>query len=227
MSSNVTIVTPWRQRASEITAYQDRLAALDYDPAHLRYAMLENDSTDGTDIELREWAALDPRIQFAKRDTGAPLFGSVIDPVRFHTMGTVFNWALSMVDLDWSDYVFFLPCDIRYPPRILKRLLAHRKPIIAPFVFLSEPDERFYDVWAFSRNGKNFGHFRRRDVEQIFGVHPIELDTIGGVTLIDCAVLRAGCRYSTENVDRGLCEAARAAGFTVWADPSLHVFHGA
>ena len=62
--------------------------------------------------------------------------------------------------------------------------------------------------------------------EALFGSDLVELETLGGVTLIDADVLRAGVRYSTINVDRGLCEAARAKGFTVWADPTLHVYHG-
>lgn len=223
MTHNVTIVTPWRQRSREVQPYRARATGLDYPPSRLRWCFIEGDSTDETLALLAQWAGEDPRVTLASKPTGSPYYGSVVNADRFRTLATVFNWGLDLVDMDWTDFVLFLPCDIYYHPDLLRRLLAHQLPVVAPFVF---QDDRFYDVWAFSRNGKDFRHFRRHDTAQFYGTDPIQLDTIGGVMLIDRAVLRAGCRYSTVNVDRGLCEAARAAGFTVWADPSLHVFHG-
>lgn len=220
---NVTIVTPWRQHADDVLRYEQRIASMDYPPEQLRMAFLENDSTDSTYGLLKSWAGLDRRITLEKRDTHGTLYGSIINADRFRIMGTVFNWALELVDFVWSDYVLFLPCDIRFGPDLLARLLAHRANICSPFVYQWGV---FYDIWAFSRNGHDFMPFAEGMTTQLFGDELIEMETIGGVTLIDCDVLRAGVRYSTINVDRGLCEAARAKGFSVWADPTLHVYHG-
>lgn len=223
MSFNVTVVTPWRQHAEQVLAYEQRMAALDYPQEQLRFVFVENDSTDGTYEKLVSWAALDDRITLLKQDTGGPLYPSIINAHRFEIMGTVFNWALDAVDYVWSDYVLFMPCDIRFGPDLLARLLAHQAPIVSPFVF---QNGFFYDIWAFSRNGHDFLPFAEASTAELFGSDLVEMETIGGVTLIDCDVLRAGVRYSTVNVDRGLCEAARAKGFSVWADPTLHVYHG-
>lgn len=220
---NVTIVTPWRQHADDVLRYEQRIAAMDYPQDRLRLAFLENDSADATYGLLQSWAKLDRRITLEKRDTHGPLYPSIVNAHRFEIMGTVFNWALELVDYEWTDYVLFLPCDIRFGPDLLARLLAHHAPIVAPFVY---QNGFFYDIWAFSRNGHNFLPFGEGSTEELFGADLIEMETIGGVTLIDADVLRAGVRYSKENVDRGLCEAARVAGFTVWADPTLHVYHG-
>lgn len=223
MMHNVTIVTPWRQHVEQVLAYEARVAALDFPQDRLRFAFVENDSTDGTYDRLASWAGLDERVRLHKRDTGGPLYPSIVNAHRFEIMGTVFNWALELVDFVWSDYVLFLPCDIRFGPDLLARLLAHRANICSPFVYQWGV---FYDIWAFSRNGHDFMPFAEGMTTQLFGDELIEMETIGGVTLIDCDVLRAGVRYSTINVDRGLCEAARAKGFSVWADPTLHVYHG-
>lgn len=220
---NVTVVTPWRQHAADVMRYEQLMAALDYDQERLRFVFVENDSTDGTYELLVSWADIDDRISLHKRDTGGPLYPSIVNAHRFEIMGTVFNWALDEVDYEWTDYVLFMPCDIVFPPDLLRRLLAHRAPVVAPFVFQSGV---FYDIWAFSRNGHNFLPFAEGSTGQLFGDRIIEMETLGGVTLIDADVLRAGVRYSPINVDRGLCEAARAKGFTVWADPTLHVYHG-
>ena len=221
--SNVTIVTPWRQHAGAVLAYEEQVAALEYPQDRLRFVFVENDSTDGTYELLRSWAQLDERISLSKQDTGGPLYPSIVNADRFRIMGTVFNWALDLVDYDWTDYVLFLPCDIVFPTDLLRRLLDHHAPIVAPFVF---QHGRFYDIWAFSRNGRDFLPFAEASTEDLYGDELVEMETLGGVTLIDADVLRAGVRYSTINVDRGLCEAARAKGFTVWADPTLRVYHG-
>lgn len=223
MMHNVTIVTPWRQHVEQVLAYEARVAALDFPQDRLRFAFVENDSTDGTYDRLASWAGLDERVSLHKRDTGGPLYPSIVNAHRFEIMGTVFNWALDEVDYEWSDYVLFLPCDIRFGPDLLARLLAHRANICSPFVYQRGV---FYDIWAFSRNGHDFLPFAEGMTTQLFGDELIEMETIGGVTLIDCDVLRAGVRYSTINVDRGLCEAARALGYSCWADPTLRVYHG-
>ncbi len=81
-------------------------------------------------------------MQLVTCNTGKPRYGSVVDAERFKTLATVFNAGLDRVDVDWSDYVLFLPSDIQYEPDLLTRLLAHNKSIIAPFVYLND---RFYD----------------------------------------------------------------------------------
>ena len=223
ITSKVTVVTPWRQHAGAVLAYEEQMAALEYPQDRLRFVFVENDSTDGTYELLRSWAEIDDRITLEKRDTGGPLYPSIVNAHRFEIMGTVFNWALDLVDYEWTDYVLFMPCDIVFPPDLLRRLLDHHAPIVSPFVYQRGV---FYDIWAFSRNGHDFLPFAEASTAELFGSDLVEMETIGGVTLIDCDVLRAGVRYSTVNVDRGLCEAARAKGFSVWSDPTLHVYHG-
>ena len=221
--NRVTVVTPWRQHAGAVLDYERQMAALDYPQDHLRFVCVENDSTDETYPLLSSWAALDARVLLRKQDRGYPLYPSIVNPHRFEILATVFNWALDLVDYDWTDYVLFMPCDIAFQPDLLRRLLDHRAPLVSPFVF---QNGLFYDTWAFRRDGRNFPPFAETDTEAIFGRDLVRMETMGCVMLIDADVLRAGVRYSTVNVDRGLCEAARAAGYALWADPTLRVYHG-
>ena len=231
---NVTIVTPFRDNGNRVDSYMLRiramlrLSALDHPAVNLRMVWVEGDSADDTLIRLQDWQLAwdvvpdERKIQIVQCDTGKPKYGSVVNAERFEVLATVFNAGLAAVDLDWSDYVLFIPSDIEYTPDLLQRLLAHHKDIIAPFVYSNNV---FYDIWAFSRGGRNFGQFSPDQAQSMFGAKPIEMDTVGGVMLMRYEVIQRGAYYTKTDVDRGLCSMARALGFTVWADPATEVVH--
>lgn len=193
----------------------------------LRFVFVEGDSVDGTWGMLEYWTKDDDRATLVLCDTDKPKYGSIVHPERFQALAQVFNAALDAAALwFWSDYVLFLPSDIHYEPDMLKRLLAADKDIIAPFSWTHEDGRyRFYDTWGFSYKGRNFTPFCQETAAVAYGDQPIELDTVGGTVLIRADVLRAGCRYTAQDVDRGLCWDAQRLGFTVWADPTTHVYH--
>ena len=221
--TRVTIVSPWRDGMRVMLRYFDQIKALDWPHDDLRMVLVEGDSTDGTEAALRWWVAADPRARLVKCDTGKPRYGSVVHPERFAILATVFNAGLDAVDYEWTDYVLFLPCDITYQPDLLRRLVAHNAAVVAPLVFQNGV---FYDIWAFSKDGKNFGPFPRQFVDDLDQTLT-ECDTMGGTMLIDADVLRAGVRYTTDEVDRGFTAKAKAMGYTLFADIKTHVEHGA
>lgn len=223
---HVTICSPFRDSASLIDSYMDRLLRMQLAsiPVECRRVFVEGDSVDNTWQHLKIWANDDKRVTLIKCDTHTPHFGSVVNPQRFRTLATVFNAALDAVDLEWTDYVLFLPCDVHYKPDLLQRLLAADKDLVAPFVWTETPP-RFFDTWGFVRLGEEFERFTQADVAGLYGTELLAMDSVGGVVLIKAAVLRAGCRYTVTEVDRGLCQMARAKGFGVYADPTTHVRH--
>ena len=223
MTEHVTIVSPMRDALAGLRRYMTRFERLDHPPVALRLLIVEGDSVDGTPQALREWADKEKRMRVVTCDTGAPRYGSIVDLDRFRVLATVFNAGLNEVDLNWSDCVLFLPCDVDYQPDLLARLLARRLDLVAPFFWMSG-GESFYDTWGFSRDGEWFTNFPRSQLSS-YGTKPIPMTTVGGVILMRADVLRAGVRYSIWNVDRGLCASAQAKGFSVWADPSTHVMH--
>lgn len=219
---NVTIVSPFRDSAASIPAYVQRVEQLDYPETKLRYVAVEGDSVDHTWSMLNEWAESRDGVRLVTCNTGKPRHGSVVNAERFATLAAVFNAGLDAVDLDWSDYVLFLPSDIEYSRDLLTRLVAHGKDIIAPFPYLNG---RFYDIWAFSREGNDFWPYTREQAREMFGDKPIQMDTVGCVMLMRYEILFLGVRYTETDVDRGLCAMARALGFTIWADPATEVVH--
>lgn len=218
---NVTIVTAMRDEAAGLMGYIRRLATLDYPQDNLRFAVCEGDSVDDTWGRLQDWAIADNRVSIAKFDNHTPKFGSVINPLRFQALARAFNRALSLVDLEWTDYVLFMPSDIVYQPDILTRLVARGQDLVAAMVW---QNGRFYDIWAFSGGGVDWYALQR---DAVFGDGLLEIQTAGGVMLMHADVLRAGCRYTETDVDRGLCEMAHSTGFKVYVDTGVHVEHPA
>ena len=219
--TNVTIVSAFRN--SDVLSYRQRIEGLRIPQSQLRLVCVEGDSTDNTLGYLQAWVFERRDMVIVKCDTHRPHYGSVVNAERFETLATVFNAGLNAVDLKWSDYVMFLPSDIEYAPDLIGRLLAHDKDLIAPFMWMNG---RFYDIWGFvDLHGRNFEPFTPDEVVQRYGAKPFQMMMVGGVILMSADVVRKGCRYSTQDVDHGLCRDALARGFTVWADPSTNVFH--
>jgi len=218
----VSLLLPFRDNAGEVPAAIRRVASLDFPPAQLRVICIEGDSVDDTWRLLTAWQAADNRVTLVKCTTGQPHYGSIIHPGRFAVLAQVFNTGLDAVDLEWSTHVLMLPSDIAYAPDLLQRLLAHDVDMVAPLIWLGDI---FYDTWGFVHAGRHFTNFRRAEADWR-GEHTLlPMDSVGGVLLMRSEVLRAGCRYSPEDVDRGLCRAARGLGFRVWADPMTGVEH--
>lgn len=220
MAKHVTIVTPLRDAAAVLFEYTDRIDRLDYPLADLRLVFVEGDSADST-VELLErlWGD-DPRATIVTCDTGSPKYGSVVNHDRFRVLATVFNAGLAVVDLVWSDYVLVLPVDIQFGPDLVAGLVSREVDVVAPYVFKGG---RFYDIWGWSSEGQFWVDFQESQMPKDGALRL--LDTVGGTVMIDAQVLRAGVRYSLEDVDRGFSRAARAAGFDLWADPAVIVRH--
>lgn len=222
MSGNVTICAPFRDSGNDVGKFVNQVQWLDYPEKKLRFVVVEGDSSDDTWEQLHKWAVQDCRVTLLTCDTGKPQHGSIVHPERFATLAQVFNTALDAVDLTWSDYILFTPSDVYFAPDVLRRLLAHNKDLISPMFWQGDI---FYDTWANIYQGRNFLNFRRGWAKEHFQGRLLEMDTIGGMVLMRAGVLRAGCRYTPSEVDRGLCKEARAKGFTAWLDPSTHIEH--
>lgn len=219
---NVTILTPMRDAGQGFEAYRARLQSLRHPYAALRVVLIEGDSVDDTAVRAREWAAQDNRVSVVTCNTGKPRYGSVVNADRFEGLAQVFNAGLDAIDQEWSTHVLMLPCDIEYKPDLLGRLLADGVDMVSPIVWRAGI---FYDTFAFSRNGQHWPNFSQDRLGHYADNTLTEMDSIGGVLLMCVEVVQAGCRYSSIDVDRGLCREATERGFRVWADPRLSVFH--
>lgn len=221
MAEHITILTPMRDAERHLPSYLQRLFGLEWPPRKdLRFIVVEGDSKDGTVERLQKWQQYDDRMTLVTCNTGTPKHGSVVNAERFRTLATVFNAGLEAVDLKWTHRVLMLPVDIEYDSDMLWRLAAWNVDAVSPLVFMRGV---FYDLWAFSRQGEYFPQFPESAVAQ--ERHLWDMDTIGGTMLIDAAILKAGVRYGEQEVDRDFSRAAKAAGFSLWADPTTKVYH--
>lgn len=220
---NVTVVSPFRDSANMIPSYLDRIAALDWPADSLRCVFVEGDSVDNSWSLLTDAVTQHPGWRLMRCDTGEPRYGSVVDLRRFQLLARVFNTGMDAVDQEWSDYTLFIPSDVLYQPDLIKRLVAWRKDVIAPFYWMRGGNV-FYDTWGFTDLGQHWGNFPRAILDR-FDKTPIPITTVGGVILSRIDVLKAGVRYGRDNVDHGWCIEARRCGFSVWADPTTHVEH--
>lgn len=220
----VTVVSPLRDSGLMLRGFiRHFIQMAEYDPeVEVRLIAVEGDSVDDTLETLRLWVAQDERVTVVRCETGAPKFPSVVNPERFKNLARIFNTGLDAVDLDWSDYVMFIPSDVEYEPDLLTRLLARDKDMIAPMFWRWGI---FYDIWGFIRDGQPFTSQRREWYTIELGDEPVQMDTVGGCILMRAEIVTAGCRYTPDEVDRGLCKAARALGYTIWCDPVAEILH--
>lgn len=229
MAPKITIVSPFRDSSADVPPYIRRVEALDYPADRLRIIVIEGDSTDDTLAQLLAWQDRDERLTVCKCDVHRPKFGSIVNPERFKILAQVFNTGMDeAASQNWADYVLFIPSDVLYERDLINRLLGHQKDMIAPMFWTSDNHPnggRFYDIWGFRRGGQHFPPYGWAWFKANLPREPVEMETIGGVILMRIEVLEAGCRYTPDHVDHGLCKAAQAAGFTVWCDPTTHVLH--
>lgn len=224
---SVTIVSPLRDAANYLDRYISQIKHLDFDSQNIRIVLVEGDSQDDTLSQLERWQAEDSRIRIVKHDTGRPKFRSVVNAARFAHLAEVFNVGLEAVDQDWTDYVWFLPADVIYDSPILANLLGHNKDHIAPMFWTKNGSGlRFYDIWGFTADNKTFKPSTPAWYSQNMSRQPFEVDTVGGAALMRIEIIKAGCRFTSKEVDRGLCKMAKAAGFSIWCDPTSHIIHG-
>ena len=191
----------------------------------IHIAVCEGDSKDDTWERLLQWVTKDKRLRLVTYDLGMPKYGSIVNRDRFIVLAKVFNRALDQIDLKEADWVLFVPFDVDYAPDVVKRLAAHDKDMVSPLTWIGNV---FYDTWAMAERGMPslpWGNFSWEWAQTHLGNQLIEMDRLGGMVLMKADVLRAGCRYTEAEVDRGLSRCAREKGFRLWVDPTTHIYH--
>jgi hypothetical protein len=121
-------------------------------------------------------------------------------------------------------HLAWVEADLSYPYDTMEALLAHDKPIIAPWIYLNNV---FYDSWGFrDKNGS-----RITSIEPYFpnAPHePIELSSVGSYVLFDIAIFRSNIRFRAD-YDHGLligiCQEAAKIGFKTFVDPAVSILH--
>lgn len=201
------------------------LTTINYPDSCLRFILVEGDSIDNTPQLLADFAANDERVTVVTHNTGREKFPQDTSPARLAHLAEVFNAGLDAVDTDWSDYVVFMPSDIVFDTRVISKLLARNVDYIAPFYWINEGKIRFYDLWGFSQGGIGFPPWGKQYYLDKYGDELQEMDTVGGLVMLNAELIANGARYGQTNADHGLCRAAQQLGATIYADPTVHIYH--
>lgn len=231
MWPKVSIWSQFRDDAGlNLSQYRQRVNALDYPPELLRFYLSEGDSRDNTWTELNQWADEDERIVPVQKHTGRPRISHSPSPERMITLATTGNAAWDMIARDaWGEYALMLESDLIYTPDLLRCLIT-RIPedaaALAPMIWLSVGGNfRFYDVWAFRRNGQLFEPYPPAWYAQKLGEQPVEIDSAGSVILFRMAYIKEGARLSETSAVVGMCDQIRGMGGKIYCDPETHVIH--
>ncbi|KKL81582.1 hypothetical protein LCGC14_1993340 [marine sediment metagenome] len=229
MTKNVTMVIPFRDNGDDVIRLFNALWELDWPPENFRIVAVEGDSVDDTYPLLKFWETDFPqfdKVTLIKLDLNVPQHPSSVHPERFYALATTYNAGLdAAVEDDWTDFVFLIPSDLRFSPDVVSRLVAHNKHHIAPMYWIQLGEHIvFYDTWGFRNlDGHNWNNFRRGQWNN--PIEPFQMAMAGGPVMLRRDVLDAGCRYTVEEVDNGLCKMIWEKGFSVWCDPNTDVYH--
>jgi hypothetical protein len=135
---------------------------------------------------------------------------------------------------DKEPYFLLLDTDVTtIPSHAIKELIKVDKDVVAPYPLMREPEgrERFYDTYCFRwhgwkyeyvvENGKTFDPW---NIFHIGDAAPLEMDSVGTMTMIKGKVLEA-VNFTNPAPIMQFCWSSRKAGFHVWALPYLRIYH--
>lgn len=222
---NITIVSPFRDSENIVPDWLRCIDTIDY--PNLKVVMVEGDSQDKTSPILLTLAAERENFTYIRFDTNSKKYPSTVSEERFKHLSKVFNKCLDSVDWEWSDYSLILPSDVMFPSDLVKSLVSANKDLISPYFLKVENNIlSFYDVWAFEHlEGGKFAPLPYTYYIQNLPLEPFEVKYIGGAMLLSKTAYMENIRYSKTNVDRGLCEAAREKGYSLYVDPRVCIIH--
>jgi len=197
----------------------------------LRLYLCEGDSADNTLAELQAWAVEDERITIVKHDTGIAHHAHSTRPERMQALSRNGNVGWDKIAADnWGDMAWMIESDLLIHPTLLRRMIERRPAvadIFAPMIWIAvNGGIRFYDLWAYRKNGEMFRPTPPAWYVARYGDDPFEVDSVGSVVLFKMDLIRAGLRLSEETCVLGMCNRAREEmNARVFVDPALNVLH--
>lgn len=217
--------------AAQVAGLVGWLAGLKID-THL--ILVEGDSTDNTWALLRERAyfiastaamvGASCRVDLLQHNHGGPVFGSVDNDIRWRNISGVCNLALEQVE-EQDGRVIYVESDLIWTRETMLSLLAlaNAHHAVAP-LSIHKQTGLFYDTWGYRRNGTRFSQYRPYHPDiSLYSMMPI--DSAGSCIVMDGRVARA-CRFDPPELGIvGFGQSMAKAGYQLWLDPSLSVFH--
>lgn len=228
---NIVIVSAFRNCESRVSHYFDQVRSFQHHAGirnPVRVIAVEGDSTDKTESEIIRQSLLDDSlsVQFVKYNHGQRPFTSTEDPDRLSALTGVMKTGMSAVDIDRDHIVLYVESDLIWNPHQVGSIIDIVSrgdggfDIVAPLVFAGD---KFYDIWAFRKDGKRFSPFfpYHKDLNS----HGLtEVDSVGS-----CLVFRASLAGKVVSIgEEGLvswCNGARQMGYRIGVSSDFRVDH--
>lgn len=190
---NIVIISAFRNCESRVSTYFDQVRSFQRHSGirnPVRVIAVEGDSTDKTESEILRQSLLDDSlsVQLVKYNHGQRPFTSTEDPDRLSALTKVMKAGMSAVDINRDHIVLYIESDLIWNPHQVGSIIDIVSrgdggfDIVAPLIFAGD---KFYDIWAFRKDGKRFFPFPpyHKQLNQ-FGL--TEVDSVGS-----CLVFRA------------------------------------
>lgn len=203
-----------------INAYLTRADKLQAATRHtLQFHLIEGDSRDNLVFSYIQSMCFKRENFFPhKSDTGLPYLGSTVHPTRFACLANTINPILDKIEKDNYDFIMFLDSDLIPPSNLVDLLLTNGVDMVSPLI-MAGPS--FYDIWGYRHpDGRNFGP----SISWIKTPELIRLQSAGGCILFKGDVLKLS-RLTKEEAIVGFCKEAGYAGYQLWLDPTIVVYH--
>lgn len=205
-----------------------------------RIIVVENDSNDGTDESLVEWARLNPRVRVDSRQLGLPSWPRVPLPARARQLADLRNRYLDLLpDLDLEiDYVLVMDGDLSrgVSPRGLASSFGYEDWDVMTSNGLAGIDAdgggqpMYFDAWAYrettSRAPDDFSAINALSFQP--GMPPIPVHSaFGGLAIYRVEAMLNGARYAGGDCEHVMFHAAlRARGYRrIYLNPSQVVLY--
>lgn len=217
-------------RSGSLKRFLDCCQELEQYHKNIVYIFIEGDSSDRTYDVLKDWIVRRNSYILEKQDRGHAPFGKSRDRRRTDNLARLRNRLMELV-LSISDISEILVIDANYGWKgdLISSLRETNADIAAPLVVAHKHGNGkyiFYDVWAFRKNGRNFGSFYPY-MKGIESGNPIDIDSAGGGYLVKRQVLDAGVRYSGGDCEHVLfCKSAKKLGFSIKINPNVYIRKG-
>lgn len=178
---------------------------------------VENDSTDDTAYQLREFGAcghVPTDLAYVHDD--CPYWQSIDHPDRWRHLAWVANHTLDMLAEDDADRFIYVESDLRWEPATMLALLDHLDTVEVVSAVNLRPDGALFDTWGtLGLDGI---------APDLAGTSLIEVASAAGCTAMHADIGRT-TRFQSEDCYRGWNRDMRDHGHTVWLDPTLTVTH--
>ena len=232
MSPRLCVITALRNCAPLVPIFTRMVDSFELRPSRIVIGV--NDSTDETEILLREWAH--PALDLFAFSAGAPEYPRVAsdDPdaqnesckLRSAHLAALRNRVIdrALIHQDW-DVALMQDAGKLTSPDLPGKLAEDEADIVAPLSWYCRMPARFYDIWCYRDIvGNPFPFWLPAE---ILGTQRLVVSAVGGVYTVKRRVFEDGCRLAGTNGDHcdsvPFCDQARTRGYSIVVRTDLGV----